>query len=722
MFLSVGVPSLWRGGPGILCAAAQLRYASFSTAAKKSAMSLIKELKRRNVFRVGIAYLLVGWVVMQVGEVMASALQLPSWVLSTLAFFLILGFPLALIFAWAFELTPEGIKFERNVESSQSVTTATGRKLEFVIFGVLVIAVGFLLYGRADKPHQDTDRATSERAGNELSDSGPHSPPVPAGGRKAIAVLPFQNLSADEENAYFAAGVHEDILTYLSRIAELRVNSRTSVQQYAGTEFNLKEVAAALGAAYVVEGSVRRAGNHVRVTAQLIDATTDEHIWAENYDRELTDIFAIQTAVAQEIVSALQAKLSPQEKALISGRPTNSIEAYDLFLRARGQMQGISAAGLNASDAAELLEAAVALDPNYAQAWALLALAHGDVYWFLEDRTPARLEKMKLAVDRAFELNPGLPEAVLAKAAYYYRGFYDYPKSLELLEQAKQLIPNDPFVHFGLGLTLRRLGEYKRSVDSFLNAAELDPAYSEAWAEAINTAVASGQVQRALDIAAMVPPQFQDIPRLKAELAALYLNHFGNVTKAKELLASVPPSKNHYYLEMQYQVALVEHDYEAAAQRVLAPELLGAVGIGWGYALAAQWLHKAGLTERAGEMTWEALRLTAQEVSKPYAETYAWPHLAYAEALAAAGRFEEAVASCARTIEVLSVEMDKVHGAGFHLACAKIKGLAGQTDAALDDIEQALELGWGVSPWLLKLDPSWDFLRGNPRFDAMATP
>ena len=685
-------------------------------------MSLIRELKRRNVFRVGIAYLLVGWVVMQVGEVMASALQLPSWVISTLAFFLILGFPLALIFAWAFELTPEGIKFERNVESSQSVTTATGRKLEFVIFGVLVIAVGFLLYGRADKPHQDTDRATSERAGNELSDSGPHSPPVPAGGRKAIAVLPFQNLSADEENAYFAAGVHEDILTYLSRIAELRVNSRTSVQQYAGTEFNLKEAAAALGAAYVVEGSVRRAGNHVRVTAQLIDATTDEHIWAENYDRELTDIFAIQTAVAQEIVSALQAKLSPQEKALISGRPTNSIEAYDLFLKARGQMQGTSEAGLGRDDSAELLEMAVALDPNYAQAWALLALAHGDVYWFLEDRTPARLEKMRLAVDRAFEISPTLPEAVLAKAAYYYRGFYDYARALDLLQQAEQLIPNDPFVHFGLGLTLRRLGEYKRSVDSFLNAVELDPAYSQAWAEAINTAASSGHVQRALEIAAMVPPQIQDNSRLRAELAALHLNHFGNVTKAKELLASVPPSENHYYRMMQYQVALVEHDYEAAAQWALAPEFLEAVAVGWGYALAAQSLHKAGLTARAGEMTREALRLTTQEVSKPYAETYAWPHLAYAEALAAAGRFEEAVASCARTNEILSVEMDKVHGAFFHLACAKFKGLAGQTDAALDDIEQALELGWEVSPWVLKLDPSWDFLRGNPRFEAMATP
>jgi len=685
-------------------------------------MSLIKELKRRNVFRVGIAYLLVSWVVMQVGDVMAKALQLPGWVLSTLAFFLILGFPLALILAWAFELTPEGIKRERNVEPGQSTIAAASRKLDLVIIGVLVIAVGFLLYDRAGKPHEDTGRSASEHAGNELSDTGRASLPLPADGRKAIAVLPFQNLSADEENAYFAAGVHEDILTYLSRIAELRVNSRTSVQQYAGTTFNLQEVAAVLGAAYVVEGSVRRAGNHVRVTAQLIDATTDEHIWAESFDRELIDIFAIQTAVAQEIVSALKATLSPQEEALISGRPTNSIEAYDLFLRARGQMQGTSEAGLEAGDSAELLEMAVALDPNYAQAWALLAVAHGDVYWFLEDRTPARLEKMRLAVERAFEINAKLPEAVLAKAAYYYRGFYDYARALELLQQAEQLIPNDPFVHFNLGLTLRRLGEYKRSVDSFLNAVELDPAYSQAWAEAINTAVASGQVQRALDIAAMVPPQFQHIPRLKAELAALYLNHFGNVTKAKELLASVPPSKNHYYLDMQYRVALVEHDYEAAAQRVLAPELLGAVGIGWGYALAAQWLHKAGLTERAGEMTRDALRLTAQEVSKPYAETYAWPHLAYAEALAAAGRFEEAVASCARTIEVLSVEMDKVHGAGFHLACAKIKGLAGQTDAALDDIEQALELGWGVSPWLLKLDPSWDFLRGNPRFDAMATP
>jgi len=685
-------------------------------------MSFIRELKRRNVFRVGIAYVVVGWVMMQVGEVMAPALQLPDWVLSTLAFFLILGFPLVLIFAWAFEFTPEGIKREREVEPSQSIPATTGRKLEFVIFGALVIAVGFLLYDRADETDRETGRGASEQAGSEESDIGTPSVPVPADGRKAIAVLPFQNLSADEENAYFAAGVHEDILTYLSRIAELRVNSRTSVQQYAGTQFNLQEAAAALGAAYVVEGSVRRAGNHVRVTAQLIDATTDEHLWAENYDRELTDIFAIQTAVAQEIVSALKAELSPEEKAMISGRPTHSVEAYELFLKARGQMQGISGVGLKAGTAAELLEAAVVLDPDYAQAWALLALAHGDLYWFLEDRTPARLEKMKLAVDRAFEINPKLPEAVLAKAAYYYRGFYDYARALELLRQAEQLIPKDPFVHFNLGLTLRRLGEYNKAVESFLNAAGLDPAYSEAWMEAIHTAGSSGQVQRALDIAAMVPPQFQGISRFKGELANLYLDHFGDVATATELLASAPPSENHYYLRAQYQAALLEHDHEAAAQWALVPGLAEAVALGWGHALAAQSLQWAGLTERAGEMTREALRLTGQGVSEPYAETYAWPHLAHAEALAAAGRFEDAVASCARAREILSVEMDKVHGAFFRLTCARIKGLAGQTDAALDDIEQALELGWQVSPRLLQLDPSWDFLRGNPRFDAMATP
>lgn len=686
-------------------------------------MSLFSELKRRNVFRVGLAYVVIGWLLMQVGDVMVPALRLPDWVLSALVFFLVLGLPLVLVFTWVFELTPEGLKRESEVDRSAPGTRNTRGKLDVVIVALLVAAVALLLFQQFRAPTEmDADTATPA---STTAVSPPAAPPVPSmatdDGRKSIAVLPFQNLSADDENAFFAAGVHEDILTYLSRVAELRVNSRTSVQQYAERKINLKDVAAELGTRYIVEGSVRRAGNKVRITAQLIDANTDEHLWAENFDRELTDIFVIQTQVAEQIVAALEAQLSPREAAMLERRPTNSIEAYDLYLKARQNMQSIGFE--QQEDYAELvvglLEKAVTLDPEFSRAWALLAVAHGETYWFLADRTPARLKRMKDAVERTRTLEPLLPEGLMAQALYHYRGFYEYPQALKALEQARALIPNDPLVHFNLGLTLRRLGRYDESIDAFLRAAELAPYGSDNWGEALNTAIASNRLARAEEIIRGVPGKHRSAPRLVGEIARFHLLGQGDVARARALLDGHPESDNWYELSARLDTAMAERRYAEAARIAVHPKFLDTVARGFGKVTAALALELDGRTEEAQRLRRAAALELAEEVAQPYAETYAWPHMVQALNLVRMDEPQAALDSCRRAMEIMPVERDQVHGFEIAESCAWVKAQAGRVDEALDYLERS-DRGYNLGPHALALMPQWDFLRGNARFQALA--
>jgi len=672
-------------------------------------MSFFRELQRRNVVKVAIAYVVVCWLLLQVSDVLVPALHLPEWIQTATAYFLMIGFLPALLFAWAFELTPDGIRRESEVAPGESVTDKTSQKLNVVIIAVLLVTVAFLLSEKFFFKTAGTETLVTQDVAAEPLDT-----------RKAIAVLPFENLSANQENEYFAAGVHEDILTYLSRIAELRVNSRTSVQQYAKTQLNLKDVAVALGATFVVEGSVRRAGNRVRVTAQLIDATTDEHLWAENFDRELTDIFEIQTAVAQEIVTALHAELSSQEVAMINARPTESIEAYDLFLQARQALTVNKSRGIYSQEALDLLEEAVRIDPGFAQAWALLAMTHGDYYWFRTDTAPDRLEKMKQAVDRAFELRPGMPEARMALAAYYYRGFYDYPKALEQLLLAKEQIPNDALLHFDLGLTYRRLGDYDQSIASFREATQLDPANQQAWAEGLLTAQSSGRVEETVEFSEQIKVRFGSLPRMLAERAMARLSLFGDIKGAQDLMAGVGESDSFYVAEARYTIALYGREFSKAAVLAQDDAYMEELSLGAGLALSAIVLHLGDQDELADEVGRKAIAVLAQEVTKPYAQNYAGPHASYAAILSLRGEHQQARTSCERAKQILPLEKDKVHGVSYAKACLIVQARSGDIEGALDQLEILKDIGWDMSPWMFALNPEWDFMRGHPRFDALA--
>ena len=302
-------------------------------------MLLYKELKRRNVFRVTIAYVIIAWLILQVGDTLAPALHLPESINTALAFFLILGFPLAIFLAWAYELTPEGLKRERDVDRTKSITHVTGRKLDSFIIAVLVLALGYFVFDKfVLDPSRDAElvQATTETVAKQATESREAET-----ADKSIAVLPFLNMSDDAANEYFSDGISEEMLNLLTKIPELRVTSRTSAFSYKGKDFKIADVGRELNVAYVLEGSVRKAGNKVRITVQLIEVDSDTHQWSETYDRTLEDIFAIQDEIAAAVVAQLKVALLG---AVPMVRETNP-QAYALFLQGRHLRQQATAEG-----------------------------------------------------------------------------------------------------------------------------------------------------------------------------------------------------------------------------------------------------------------------------------------------------------------------------------------------------------------------------------------
>ncbi len=399
--------------------------------------SFFAELKRRNVYKVAVAYAIVAWLLIQIATQVFPFLEIPNWATRLVIMLLILGFPIALVLAWAFELTPEGIKRADDVMPNESTTKGRGRKR--------------------------------------------FQPPAPPGyvTPKSIAVLPFKNLSDDKQSSYFADGVQDEILTYLAKIADLKVISRTSVILYK-TEVprNLCEIGQQLGVAHLLEGSVQRAGGKVRVNAQLIDARTDAHLWAHTYDRDLADVFAIQSEIARAIADQLQAKLSPREKSAIEQAPTSDINAFDSYTRAKDI---ILTTALVSNEPAillqvvDLLNQAVARDSSFFHAYCLLAYTHDRLYFIGHSHTPARLALAEAAIDAAFHLRPDAGEAHLARAQHLYNGYLDYEAALAELEIARRTLPNDPRVPALTGYILRRQNKREQALKHFQSATELDP-------------------------------------------------------------------------------------------------------------------------------------------------------------------------------------------------------------------------------------------------------
>src|SRR5215469_9731190 len=418
------------------------------------------ELKRRNVIRATVLYLGAVWATAQGISQLGPSVGAPEWATRWFLVAAGISFPFWIAFSWFYEFTPEGLKRESEIDPAESITRHTGRKLDFAIIGVLAIAVVLLL----------TDRFVLRHGVNETT--------AVQIAEKSIAVLPFENLSSDKENAYFTDGVQDEILADLAKIADLKVISRISVMQYrSGLARNLREIAQQLGVANVVEGSVQRSGNRVRVNAQLIDTRNDAHLWAQTYDRDLADVFAIQSEIAKAIADQLQAKLSPNEKNAIEQRPTSDLIAFDQYSRAKTLIvkTNLDFSDKNLLPAIELLNSAVARDPSFHAALCQLVDAHDWLYSSLDNHTPERLAAAEAALQRAIELRPNAAETHLARGLHLFRAFRDYKGALKELEVARAGLPNDPRVLESTASILCHQGKPKEGLRGVKEAVALDP-------------------------------------------------------------------------------------------------------------------------------------------------------------------------------------------------------------------------------------------------------
>ena len=502
-------------------------------------MSFIDELKRRNVFKVGIAYLVGSWLLIQVADILLDNIGAPAWVLQTLFVALGVGFFITLFFAWAFEMTPEGVKREKDVDRSHSITPQTGKKLNNTILALMAVVIAYLLFDKFSVEEPDPI-PTPANGIAENSSSGKPDPALnikteaePAINRLSIAVLPFDNRSNREEDQFFTDGIHDDLLTTIAKIGSMKVISRTSVMEYKGTTKKIPEIARELGVANILEGGIQRSGNQVRINVQLIDAVTDEHLWAEIFDRELTaeNLFAIQSEISGEIAKALETTLSPEEQQRVNERPTESLAAYSAYLRGRQLLARRNAESIDL--ALTEFQRAVDIDPGFALAWvgvadsAQLALRYSDM-----DRPEA--EKLSSeAIARALAINDRLGEAHLARAEFLYRiqrryeeaelayklaikfspgyaqGWQRYanflvtfPKrlneALDLAKKAAELDPLSAIVQNQITSALTRLGRFEEAEQRLLQLIEQDPQFAETYNKMAELKLAAGQFDEAI--------------------------------------------------------------------------------------------------------------------------------------------------------------------------------------------------------------------------------
>jgi TolB-like protein/Tfp pilus assembly protein PilF len=654
-----------------------------------------EEVKRRKVYRVAAAYIIAAGGIIQLASATFPAWELPSWVLRLVILLVLVGFPIALLLAWAFDITAQGI---RATPDTAAPTKRRRRNMIMLIATGVIIsaATGFFLLPRVAAHKVD----------------------------KSIAVLPFENLSDEKENAYFADGVQDDVLTNLSKISDLRVISRTSVMQYRGRPTNLREIGKALGVSNILEGSVRRSGNRVRVNVQLIDANTDEHIWANDYDRDVTDVFEIQSDLAREIANALQAKLSPAEKSQITRKPTENGEAYLAFVQAHDlscAMEDLT----KLKQSEQLYQRAIELDPNFALALARYSQLES---WMVRthDASSDHREKARSLAERALQLQPDLPEAHLALGFSYYYGDNNYEVALKEFEIAQRALPNESEVYLAIGAIQRRQGKWAESTANLEKAATLNP--KDTW-PLQNLAINYQRLRnfdaanKTIDRALQIDPHGIGLWSIKAKLA---IGEKGELSVGKKLLekAKSLPMSSEERLKMiggQANLLLAERKYQEVLQLgASVPDDSFAAVPG---SLAFKYFpigiaHKALGDDAAARAAFLKAKNILDEQVKQKPDN-ADLRVQFAKLLAWLGEKDAAIAEAQRAIDLRPESKDAFEGPEIAEQVAQVYTILGDNARAIDLLDELLSRPSEVTSQSLKLDPAWDPLRNDPAFQAL---
>src|SRR2546430_280800 len=660
------------------------------------------ELKRRNVYKVGAVYAVSAWLLIQAASILFSTFEAPGWVMKVFVTVVAAGFPIALILAWAFELTPEGLK---RTEFAGEFPRRSGHRRGWIYVVIIAgaISVSLFFLGR---------HTASFRAGAQQTESF----------EKSIAVLPFENLSDDKANAYFATGIQDEITTRLAKIAELKVISRTSTQQYQSKPGNLSQIAKQLGVAHVLEGSVQKMGEQVRVNVQLIRADNDSHLWAETYDRKLTDIFGAESDVAKSIAQSLQAKLSGREEQAFAVRPTGNPEAYDAYLR------GLAAEGesirsvYSIQKAISFYKRAVHLDPAFALAWARLSRAHSRLYPSFGDST----EAAKRALETAQKLQPDLPETVLALAQYQYFELHDYDASRITFLHVGKMLPGSSEIPAALAQIARHQGNWKETVAYYDQALVLDPRNVELLTETADNCDDLRRFDNALklyDRALEIRPNDLD---LLASKAGIYQAQ-GNLTHAARCLEGVNALTPSYEAVPEKVAQLIfEGNYHEAVQlletRFAQFQFGSELEVGAFQEFLASSRLLAGDTAGAKASAEQARNIL--EVLCKNQPDNDFPAIHLARTYVILGDKESAYKEAARVSALVQNDAFRRPGAEENLAL--IDASFGNNARAISIIAHLLQIPYQSSlyatpltPALLRLDPTWDALRSDPAFQKL---
>lgn len=659
-------------------------------------MSVFDDLKNRKVYRAAAGYAVAAWLTLQISVAVRPILGLPNWTLKVVVGFLFLGFAAALLIGW----------LQDRSQNDRSKIFARSQRFRHLLLASLAIApamlvaLGFLLFYHPSQKDGRTERHL--------------------GPERSIAVLPFENLSLDPENAFFSTGIQDEILTRLAKLGDLRVISRTSTERYRSKPENLREVARQLGVAYILEGSVQRTAAKLRVNVQLIDAANDVHRWAEIYDRDPADLLTLQSEVAEKIAHALNVQLSGGEKKALAKKPTDDTAAYEAYLKGLAGEAGTQNYKAY-EDVLQNFGEAVRLDPKFTLAWCHLSVAESFVYFTQWEHTPVRLAAAKQAADTAVTLQPDLGEVLLARGYYYYYGEQNYAAAVRDFGEASKRLPNSSDALTASAYVLRRQGQWKEVLSQFEQASRLDPRnalmfYEWGSTEAMlrHFPAARALLERALEI----NPGDPDV--VTAEAATYQAE--GDLPAAAKLLAQLPPlqgdangavlQKTQWLYERRFEVLINACQTELAKAGVLDESTRGWVLFTLGLAQARSGDVAAARTSfEDGAAFMQNLLATTPD--DPFAVGYvALLHAAIGDRASALREGEHAVQLVAH---------DAMLRPRMELILAEVHALLGEPDAAIEELQHLLSApGKELTPALLQLDPVWDDLRSDERFQKLS--
>lgn len=684
--------------------------------------NFFNELKRRDVYKVATAYTVISWLVIQAASIVCPAFDAPAWMLKLIITVAAIGFPVAVALAWAFEITPEGIKRADTATPDQQSAGNKGRKLAAVTIGAALIATALLLFG------SDRGKLLVARTANAI---GLHLPTRHDAVSRSIAVLPFENMSGEAENAFFADGIQDDVITSLAKIGQLKVISRTSATSYRDpAKRDLRAIGQQLGVAHVLEGSVRRTADRVLVNVNLVDTRDGRQLWAERYDRTLADSLSLQGELATEIASALSATLSPEEKTRVEAKPTDNPDAYVLYLRARDYQTRPIPLLQDNETAMQLYTQAIALDPKFALAHARLASNLAYIYLYFKPTT-AIANRARAEADEALRLRPDLGEGHLARALCFYWTQKDYDGALRELETASRLIPNDVEAESIRGFIRRRQGRWNEAVLALENALARDPRNGQVAGELFATRYAIRDWPGAARAGERAMAVALDLPTLRVNRSYVDLWGRGDLGPLRDALAAVPAGldPDGSVTLANWDAALLGGDYAAAERAIAACKsdvvrtvfgtpfpksyLLGCIALARGDSAAAQPLLESALPSMEAEVAGAPL------------DAFRHAHLGLVYAYL--GRKDDALREAGRANELLPISKDAYDGTYVAALVSLIYARAGETDRAIELVQRLLTTPGPVMPFFeasmtlseLRMRWQWAPLRDDPRLQKM---